>query len=302
VTYVLGRGHSGSTLLGLLLGNSPDAVDIGEVPEALVAESSAWSETTGDGAPFWKRVRLEVEADGLAWSEVTGGIAREAHMRRLPATWTARPDTAWVRRFLALNDAFLGAVARVADRRMVVESSKQLTRGLFLLRFRPGTHAVHLVRHPYEVVASDLYHMRQQRTFKLAGRQMKTFTWEPVFVLLVTLRWAVGTALAELVCALHRAQVVRVRYEDLVERPDVQLERLEPLLGVDLASVRDRVRGGQPLVKGPTLGGNPGVRSTETVVLDARPRGRPLPAWARRLVDLLCWPFLRAYGYGRGAS
>src|SRR5262245_53099489 len=70
--YIMGRGHSGSTILDILLGNSRQIESVGELLAGLSRadhEMCCCGETMPDCA-FWREVRSRVETEGFTWDEV----------------------------------------------------------------------------------------------------------------------------------------------------------------------------------------------------------------------------------------
>jgi hypothetical protein len=62
IIYIMGSGHSGSTLLDIILGNHPDVVSVGEltylVRDAWIDNKRCACGTTGNECPFWSAVRI----------------------------------------------------------------------------------------------------------------------------------------------------------------------------------------------------------------------------------------------------
>jgi hypothetical protein len=96
---------------------------------------------------------------------------------------------------------------------------------------------------------------------------------------------------------LGAERAVRITYEDLAGEPTATLARLGPLLGADLSSLSRMLAEGEPLAAGHVMAGN---RLRMHGALQLRPdlewQGH-LPVEQRRLVERLCRPVLRRYGY-----
>jgi hypothetical protein len=90
---------------------------------------------------------------------------------------------------------------------------------------------------------------------------------------------------------------IRLRYEDLVTRPRIELKRIGDLLGMDLGPLATAVAGGQAMDIGHTIAGNR-VRMSGSVQL------RPDVEWVEKLTwreQAACWSLvgwlMKAYGY-----
>lgn len=139
VIYVAGVGHSGSTLLDLMLSSHPAVASVGEATCLAIRPDTrcACGAPGRDACAFWQKVELRVQ-------ESTG--------RRLGALdlLAATPD------FAVHNRALFAAVAGVAGAQFVVDSSKSPERLAALLateglRVQP----VHLLRDPAAVAHSQ---------------------------------------------------------------------------------------------------------------------------------------------------
>lgn len=164
VVYVTCRGHSGSTLLDLLLSSHPAVVSVGEVKllKGERIEPCNCGAATPAECPFWRRVDAALErSSGLRLAELD----------------LASSDRAT---FAAHNRALFAAVAEVSGCRIVVDSSKALDRLAGLLEV-PGlaVETIHLTRSPFGVVYSNLklgrdwrYHARNYTLGMMKTRRL----------------------------------------------------------------------------------------------------------------------------------
>jgi hypothetical protein len=93
--------------------------------------------------------------------------------------------------------------------------------------------------------------------------------------------------------------VIRIRYEDLRDRPAETLTRLGQWLGLDCTPLVTQLADPQAtLAVGHKLAGN-GVRLEQQVRFDPgkERRREPLPRPLHWLTVLLCGPLMRRYGY-----
>ncbi|MDY7110140.1 MAG: sulfotransferase [Planctomycetota bacterium] len=193
--YITGRGHSGSTLLDLLISAHPDVVSVGEA-KCLVTrpdEPCTCGADTVFVCPFWTRV-------DAALQEGAGLRLREIDIDSLDA------ET-----FAAHNRAFFEAVARVTGRRFIVDSSKNVDRLAALLEAALfPVRAIHLVRSPYGVVYSNARR----------GRDWLYHTYNYTYAMMKTRR------------LLEGREHLEVRYEELVHQPRRAVERIMDEIGL----------------------------------------------------------------------
>src|SRR4051795_9833771 len=91
----MGRGHSGSTILDILLGGGAAVESVGELVSGLERYEAGEPCACGEPmrrCPFWAEVRRRFEADGHDWGELARLSRAQTDVRRWLATWRARLD------------------------------------------------------------------------------------------------------------------------------------------------------------------------------------------------------------------
>jgi len=147
--YISGRGHSGSTMLDAMLGNADGIESVGELVSGMerYKELCSCGETFRD-CPFWDGVRQRFEATADdTWDNAVRASVGQAHIKNFPKTILAGGEQKWIRQLAVYSEHIAAAVCQ-KEKDVIVDSSKEITRALFLLRFVPGSKVIHLVRHP----------------------------------------------------------------------------------------------------------------------------------------------------------
>ena len=149
IVYIIGVGHSGSTLLDLLLGSHSRTFSVGE----LIALSSTGkpgrherilADPCGCGAPSKSACPF--------WSAVDRRLQRE-HATSLRAIDLESPDPA---AFAAANRAIYAAIEAESGRPFLVESSKRASRFERLVAAGFDVRPIHILREPHGVIASNV--------------------------------------------------------------------------------------------------------------------------------------------------
>jgi hypothetical protein len=297
--YIVGRPHSGSTILDILLGNSPTVAGIGQLVSGMPKPQGrcACGELISACA-FWRAVRAEVERSGLGWDEAVAASVGQAHVKAFWRTWRAPPDDPAMQRLKEITCSVARAIAHVAGKPHVLDSSKEPTRALFLAKCCPEARFIRLVRDPRSSVESHYWRIKSWGFHHFLRKDRHHPRLLPLFVLLAAASWTVGNILGEIAMRHARGRVVVVRYEDLRDDPAGVLERIGDALALDLSGVVGRVGRGEILDTGHVIGGN-GIRHEAGLRFDAgKEKTRPrLPLWARTATLLLCWPMMGRYGY-----
>jgi hypothetical protein len=184
------------------------------------------------------------------------------------------------------------AVAAVSGAQVVVDSSKSVPYAHMLSRLPAlDVHVVHLVRDPRAVAyswsrlkavldAPDRAHMHRRSSSRSA------------------VNWVIANVGAELLGRRRPDRYLRLRYEDVVDRPRESLGRILGLVA-DAPSALPLI-GERMLALRPThsVKGNPDRFRTGPTELRIDDEWTRLMRPAnRRLVTSLTWPFLLRYGY-----
>jgi hypothetical protein len=296
VLYIAGLGHSGSTLLGALLGQLDGFFYAGELTST--GRTLAEGSICGCGEPIavcptWRRILPAAfgEPDGFAGAarleiDRSEGRARGV-LRQVLRAHGLLPRSRELEEARAAFVALFGAIADTTGSRVVVDSSKWPGYALFLEQTEGIELAVvHLVRDPRGVVHSRL---------RSAERRGFSLTLPPAGFAVV---WAVWNALIELVW--RRRRYLQLRYEDFVARPEDAVRRI--------AALADEVPDQLPFVAADTallpathsVAGNRNRFQTGEVSIRPDDEWRSEPRLAvgeRRAVAVLTWPVRLRYGY-----
>lgn len=238
LAYILSPGHSGSTLLGLLLGAHPQIATVGELkwaPETLRKAGPCSCGAPMNQCPFWIAVadRLRLRRVDLLSADVRAHVVhRRTFAEKLVAGQVHEPGLERVRRIalaiwppaglllhelLHVNYEMMGAIQEHMDRPVFLDTSKDASRLRYLSHDkRLRVRVLHLIRDGRAVAYSLI---RKGETPQEAARE-----------------WAFEHEQAErLRSSLRPAGWLAVHYEKFCEHPDAELARICAFLGVDPA-------------------------------------------------------------------
>ena len=296
VLYILSSGHSGSTVLGNVLGELDGFFHAGELRliwrMGLLGESRCGCGAQIRDCPFWAEVVRETfdGVGGLDASQVVRWQQEALHDRPVSELLRTQheilPVSTPLHRYIDVVTRLYGEIARSARARVVVDSTKREDNAA-LLHVLPGIdpYIVHLVRDPRAVIFSW---SRRERGSKRRGLPTPG-----------ALGWLSRNRAAEEIRAAngpHRS--ILVRYEDFVRRPGATLLRIARMVGERPASL--------PLVGERTvrLGTNHTAGGNRMRFTAGEIELRPDQAWLaeQRWVDRfvttgLTLPSLRRFGY-----
>jgi hypothetical protein len=286
VIYVAGVSHTGSTLLGHVLGDLEETCYLGQIrntwQRGIVENTLCTCNARFAECPFWGRVveRLPFAAEHQA--KAMSGLFREAV--RPPFGFPFRgTEMSQVNRaaFAAPTETLYAAAGDVAGVRQLVDSSKSSIYAAFLHRLPTiDLRVVHIVRDPRATAYSHLrrYSFGYGETFKLS-------VW-----------WLRSNAAIE---KLGRTGVpyTRIRYEDFVEDPAASLSRIVDALG--LPRSRLPIEGNVArLSKKHIVSGNRASGEVGAITLRNDSEWRSgLPPRMQAVARATTLPLLRRYGY-----
>jgi hypothetical protein len=227
---VAGVSHTGSTLLGHILGELEDTCYAGEIrntwERGILENRICTCKARFADCPFWQAVVERLPFPAHHQAHMLRGVRRKRIRASLDFPFRDRelrqPRTA---EFSAATEALYAALAAEARVSQLVDSSKSPTYAA-LLSCLPtiDLRVVHLVRDPRATIYS---HLRRDR-FGYWGTFQRSLYW---------LRWNLAVE------RLARTGIpyTRLRYEDLVEDPAASLARIANAL--DLSASRLPIEG-----------------------------------------------------------
>lgn len=290
--FIGGVGRSGSMLLERLLGELPGVAPLGQVADlwrrGVQAGRRCGCGQAFEHCPFWRRVGSRAFGQ---WRDSQASWllrlrARVDRTRRIPAYALGLVSreaelVEYVRSYLRIYTA----AAEVADAHTVVDSSRHASLA-YCLATTMDLRVVHLVRDPRAVAASRARAKAVSRGDGAGAR------WAPART---ALHWLAQNLAFELL-RVKGVRVIRVRYEDLLERPVETVRALATRLGLPYSAEALTAIGDRRVRLGVThtVSGN---RFTGGWV-ELRDRTASLPLGRRWLVTALTLPLFLWYGYG----
>ena len=301
VLYIVGCGRSGSTILDTVLGNHRQTESVGEAShiaqKAWVEDSYCACGSAGNDCHFWSQVRRE-------WTDRVGPVD--------PADYAAmvqriEPRLLWLPKlarqaelgdsevieYARLTANLLAAIRDVSGAAVVVDSSKRASRALVLSMVQGvDLHLVHLVRDCRGVAWSGKKRFRKDEKAGVSKDDQGKRVARSAAI------WNVANMVsAWLRRYLPRERSVRLRYEDFITQPEIELERIGRLVDLDFSPLAASVIAGEPMQVGHTIAGNR-LRMAGSVRL------QPDLEWTEKLTAgerAKCWLLsgwlMSAYGY-----
>lgn len=227
VLYICGVGHSGSTIVDMVLGMCPDLCSAAQVNELFITydpfavqyPERSWRDD------FWCRI-----VEGFSKEEqceltaLHRGVLKEKTLLRMFFSRANR------RRTSRLNEGLFNRIADEIGAPVVIDSSKNIARCLSMSDMDTvDLYVLHLIRDVRGFVNSTNKRKREK------GRSCR---WA-----IPTMLWFAKNTAASLLVSKHADRFMTLKYEDIVASPDEAVMRIETWLGTDLSVARDAFRG-----------------------------------------------------------
>ena len=223
--YVVGLGHNGSTLLDLLLGASSRVFSTSQLND-LLAPYVPRSDSEKD--IFWRKVLGKLADGGKKLGEQNQSVQLEKRAKDFVVSKASRIQYAEV------NGQLLDALFSVIDDELIVDSSKNISRALGLLEGHSHRiYMLHLVRDIRSYVNS--FNMRQEEQ----GKANRYFF--PAF------HWYAKNVLASLFVKRRSKYYMLLKYEDFIDEPIAELERLEAFCSTSFAETKNVIQNRKPI-------------------------------------------------------
>ena len=304
--YIVGRGHSGSTIFSMLVGEARTVSSEGEIITGFRRGYEA--KRCASGEPFaecslWSKVRAAFERRaGTGFADAVRTLNRRASYGRIIPNLLAGPNSAEAREAKRLIEALYDSIAEATNRPVVLDSSKDMSTATFLLRHVPDAKLVHFVRSPFGVVDSYVKRIKSAKSFHVfrIRFQVERFYFIPMVV--SALLWTAGSFACELLRFFWPKRVITLHYEDLCERPVALVEQLESFTGISLSEAKEAAEANREMQPNHGLSANHLMRRGNIAFSPKKGMPRYLTAFDKAVVTLCTFPMLVVYGYlGRRA-
>jgi hypothetical protein len=302
--YIGGYSRSGSTLLMRLLGEVPGLVAVGELFD-LWQRSYIENQLCGCGdvfrdCAFWREVTLHAfgsSPEAVASNSLQALRAKVQGYSHIPQLWVPplrnRGYKERLHEYVGVLSQLYQAIKTVSNAKYIVDSSK-VPQFAWLLGEMAGTelNVVHLVRDSRATAYSwQRQRLRPEIAWKVQHMDRHSL-----------LRSALEWDLFNLMLRSRRrslASYTLVRYEDLVNDPAYQIERIATSIGEKWRASSEIASNGKPnLHVSHTASGNPSrFKSGETEVRPDNEWVRSMRADKKALVSALTIGGLTRYGY-----
>jgi len=252
ILYIGGIGHNGSTMLDIMLGESAKVLSMGQVGalhEYLDGGQCACGEKLS-ACPLWGKVLAQLDdAEKDQLRKLGPLISGEKNFVRFVAC------TKLCHLYASIQDVLFRAIFHVSDADVLIDSSKNLSRAVALLRAsKYNVCFLHLVRDPRGYVNSVNKRRRER------GKEPRFMT--PM------VQWTIKNGVAStIVRAIAKTRYLRISYEELMLHPQEVVKRIGKFVDCDFSDTLSHIEQRQPFHRKHIFSGNR-VSQSNAVIFD----------------------------------
>jgi len=304
IIFIMGYGHSGSTLLDIILGNQKNITSLGEMfqfaPFSWKKHRFCACGLPHMRCPFWEEV-TDRYRHMAAWSNATileelkgkYDVWRSIRCWKRLTSESSEPSFDYLR-YQNYLESMYKAVFQTSGSRLAVDSSKSPCRAVTLAGMDSSIdfRFIHLVRDGRAVGWSMLKKKARQTNVPLSKRQQ----------LLVCVKAAIGWIFVNILSEIAGKIIgsdryVRIRYEDMITNQKYFFSKIEMLVKQPMDDPYDAIRTGAELHVGHLVAGNRMMNQNKVVFRPDINWRTHLPPIFKILYSLLCGWALKRYGY-----
>jgi len=294
IVYVMSRPHSGSTVFDALLGNGEGIFGVGE----LVSGWNRLDKFCGCGSLLrdcckWKKIReIYSSHSTLTWEKSGLYTKKNTRITNLVKHAIFHDE----KLYKITHDCFQ-SIFESGDHDCVVDSSKEFSRALFLLKNFQNAKVVFLVRRVDSVVNSYTKRLDDGTGFRFMRIRIQQKQLKFLWILLAAFTWLIGNVIGELIRMKYGSRVLLVRYEDLCENTESELLRVGRFINENLDTVIEAVKIGENLEIGHKIAGNR-MRDAGTFTFGGHvDEGKKLPFLQRKIVLFIGFFVMKKFKY-----
>ena len=299
MVYIMGRGHSGTTIIDAILAQSKGVTSYGELVSGvgnLDAEVCSCGERVVS-CPFWSDVAKELEKENITIATQGRDALSIAHVKYffpiLINFYRKR-----LRQSEIFDQKILSIVGNKGDASVVVDSSKEFTRALYLSKSSLNVKFIFMTRDPERVYSSYYSRLTKGKPLKFLRREVNVKSSFAIVSVLIAISWLVGNALGLIVERIAgKDRVLRVRYEDLVEDSSACLRKIENFLKIPLSESVKASNGQVYMEMHHTIGGNEFRHDGRFRFDPSRQEKHKLPNNIGRIIRVITYPLRKVFNY-----
>ncbi|MEX2336398.1 MAG: hypothetical protein WD555_03910 [Fulvivirga sp.] len=295
IIYITGRGHSGSTILDLVLGNKFNSISFGEFVSGVSRYKEQFCSCGMNilECPFWSTVINEIEKRGLSFDRFSFIVYKYSNILQFYKLYFNKQ---LYEEFKIYHSVFFEIINNLFDKDLFIDSSKEPSRSLFYYSVFSNSFVIHLVRNPFDVVASTFKRVKKGESVNFLRKKLTPTKFNKVLIVsLFSFNWFIGNLMIEIFkLFMAKDRYIIFSYDRFIKNPAKELKNLDNNFKLGLDDVIFKVSNGENLDINHTLGGNR-IRFKKSFVLSPSIFSEKLSPFYICLVFLFTFPLYFFY-------
>lgn len=295
IIYITGRGHSGSTILDLVLGNKENSISFGEFVSGVSRYRDQFCSCGMKilECPFWSKIIFEMEKDNFSFDRFSYLVYKYSNILNC---YNLYIDKQLKEEFRIYHEVFFNIISNHFNSDLLIDSSKEPSRSLFYYYLFSNSYIIHLVRNPFYVVASTFKRIEKGESVNFLRIKLRPNKFNMIFIIsLFSLNWFVGNLIIEffkIFMAKNRFYVFS--YDRFIMDPSQELKKLDDKFQLELGSLISDVSKRKYLNIHHNLGGNR-IRFEKSFTLNPSNTSEKMSTFYNSLVLLFTFPLYFFY-------
>jgi hypothetical protein len=298
VLYIAGAGRSGSTLLHRILGQVKGFLPIGEARSVwrtgLLENQLCGCGEPFQDCPFWTNVISAAygKADVQEILRLQNSVDRQRYVPYMLSTrWRPSPYQQRFNKYSIAIKQLYSTIKTIANCDIIVDSSKDFPYCCLLAKLEDiDLFVVHLIRDSRAMAYSCERKRRQPGKWRETAFLLRLPVWHSAY------HWTMVNILYGILKKIINLKSITIHYEDLVERPAQEVERILAFVGSDEPS--NITSNSVVLPSSHTLVGNPQRFVVGKVKIQGDIEWQySMSFWKKAVVSAMTLPLLIKYGY-----
>jgi len=246
IIYLMGAGRSGTTALATFLGNSKEVLTIGEMHQFF--EHISEKKTCSCGEPlkecsFWSKVLQKLPQEYLDNPNKYKNFCEQfEYHSSIPKYLFNKYSKQDIQEYTTINETIFKAIAdNNPQKRYFLDSAKYIGRFLGLRKSSElNIKAIYVIRDVRGVINSF------SKSVQTPRKPLSTIVY-----------WLIINSIAEFVFRTSpKGTVIKLKYEDFIENPIKEFNRLEKFLEIDLTDIKEIIKNDKSFKMPHIVGGN----------------------------------------------
>lgn len=288
----MGRGHSGSTILDILLSNSKDVCGVGELIPGLIRFEQDYCSCNQliKNCEFWSGVKNDFEIQTQeSFKEQSLLLTKSTHIKNF---FKFLFDNKFVRLINKTNDEVIKSIANNSKTKVVIDSSKEYSRGLYLnmLNEEKQKFIIYIVRSPFDIVESNLHRLRKNKPYRFLRKNIQVKkVFFPIIAAISAFSWNLSYFLGIIVKFQNKSSFMKIKYKDLLENPKKILLTVNNYTGIEVKEIINKIENKEPLENNHKIAGNQ-IRFQREIIFNSHRQKSKMSLPYKIIVSIFSFP------------